>query len=154
MQEAGKGVLPAFLRPLAARLAAVHPAYVLVLPRALQAWQQGLFAHALAYNTLEAGVSVLHLQPAAVRLQSASQALLNGAAGVCVLLRVLHIPTVTLLTSKSAQASCTEGCRRHMCHSQPSAQPSLRLGTCTTRRWVQVLRLCPHLTMSHCQAAC
>ena len=80
-----QGSTPEALRPLHNKLrAALQPKeYVLVVPRALHSWQAGqqVFSHALAYNAVEAGVKLLHLQPAAERLLGASHALLRGAAG-------------------------------------------------------------------------
>ena len=78
-------LVPTALRPLHDKLrAALGPnEYVLVVPRALHSWQAGqqIFSHALAYNAVEAGVKLLHLQPAAERLIAAGHSLLQGATG-------------------------------------------------------------------------
>lgn len=82
---ASQSSTPQAPRPLHDKLrAALQPKeYVLVVPRALHSWQAGqqVFSHALAYNAVEAGVKLLHLQPAAERLLGASHALLRGAVG-------------------------------------------------------------------------
>ena len=113
-------LVPTALGPLHDKLrAALGPnEYVLVVPRALHSWQAGqqIFSHALAYNAVEAGVKLLHLQPAAERLMAAGHSLLQGATGQALL------PAGPAPSSNTVSTSaCTPSLGRSTCLLHPPA---------------------------------